>query len=306
MELRQLQAFLTVANTLNFSRAAEILFISQPSLSKQIADLEQELNAKLFNRTRRMVQLTPAGTFFYEQVKRNLSSLEQAKAIVRQFEDSRTEDERLSIGCELSISSSTVLQRMICSALICLKKFYPQLKIEFSLFDLHDIDQALKEDVIDCAICTRPNDDAPSPLPWAQYELMQHDLILQYYAKEPMEETQENLIKLLSTNTLYMLRYGMNRMIEISALLHELDVSPHIEFIDSPVIGTLNVMSGSGVILTPSYLTNIIDFPDIQSFHLKDATRSHLTVLRYNPDNENPMIRLFIEELRRTTSLALQ
>lgn len=61
MELKQLEYFLKVAEQLNFSRAAESLYISQPALSYQIAELERELGAELFVRDRRKVSLTPEG-----------------------------------------------------------------------------------------------------------------------------------------------------------------------------------------------------------------------------------------------------
>lgn len=52
MELKQLEYFLKVAEQLNFSRAAESLYISQPALSYQIAELEREVGAELFVRDR--------------------------------------------------------------------------------------------------------------------------------------------------------------------------------------------------------------------------------------------------------------
>ena len=58
MEIRQLKYFAAVADTLNFSRAAETLFISQSALSKQIADLERELGMVLLQRDKRSVRLT--------------------------------------------------------------------------------------------------------------------------------------------------------------------------------------------------------------------------------------------------------
>lgn len=61
MNIENLRGFVTVAETLNFRSAAERLFLSQPGLSRQIAELEKELGMTLLERTTRSVRLTPAG-----------------------------------------------------------------------------------------------------------------------------------------------------------------------------------------------------------------------------------------------------
>jgi DNA-binding transcriptional LysR family regulator len=70
--------FVSVAETLNFSQAAKIHYMAQSAISQQIAALEQELDVKLFERTSRNVQLTPAGKVFFEETKVIIDRLESA------------------------------------------------------------------------------------------------------------------------------------------------------------------------------------------------------------------------------------
>ncbi len=63
LELRHFKYFQAVAEELNYRKASEKLFISQPGLSRQIKQMEEILKAPLFERTKRKVELTPAGEF---------------------------------------------------------------------------------------------------------------------------------------------------------------------------------------------------------------------------------------------------
>ena len=86
MELRQLRYFVVLAKELNFTRAAEKLFVSQPPLSLQTANLEQELGSKLFYRTSRSVELSEAGKVFLTHCQAILDRLDQACDHVKQVE----------------------------------------------------------------------------------------------------------------------------------------------------------------------------------------------------------------------------
>jgi DNA-binding transcriptional LysR family regulator len=83
MELRHLRYFVVLAKELNFRRAAEILRVASPSLSKQIKNLEHELEARLFDRNTKKVKLTSAGTVFLEQAEVLLTKANEAVLAVR-------------------------------------------------------------------------------------------------------------------------------------------------------------------------------------------------------------------------------
>lgn len=96
MELRHLRYFVAVAEELSFRKAAGRLSVSEPAISQQVADLEDELGVKLFNRDSRRVELTEVGRVFLRGARRTLASAKEAMA---QAQEAATgERGRLSIG----------------------------------------------------------------------------------------------------------------------------------------------------------------------------------------------------------------
>lgn len=103
METRQLRYFLAVAETLHFHRAAEILHLSQPSLSHQIRQLEEELGVRLFERTKRSVRLTAAGE----------ALVPHARGILRNLAEAAQEAQRTDRGLAGSITIGFVSTAML-------------------------------------------------------------------------------------------------------------------------------------------------------------------------------------------------
>lgn len=90
MDLKQLRYFATLAHELSFTRAARKLHVSQPPLSFQIANLESELDARLFNRTSRSVELSEAGK----------ALLPHALAVLERIDEARHDVRRVASGLE--------------------------------------------------------------------------------------------------------------------------------------------------------------------------------------------------------------
>jgi DNA-binding transcriptional LysR family regulator len=104
---RDLRYFVTVAEELHFTRAAERLYISQPALSKQIRMLERQLGAELFERERQGVALTPVGVALLPHARRVLAAWDEARAAAEQAKSEQRAT--LLVGMSTSLARSGML-----------------------------------------------------------------------------------------------------------------------------------------------------------------------------------------------------
>lgn len=99
MDFKQLEAFITVAKLKSFSKAANAIYLSQPTISSNISSLEKELKIQLFDRTSKEVNLTPAGESFLEYATDIINTRNNAIANMSSFNN--------NISGKLNISAST-------------------------------------------------------------------------------------------------------------------------------------------------------------------------------------------------------
>jgi LysR family transcriptional regulator, benzoate and cis,cis-muconate-responsive activator of ben and cat genes len=152
MELRQLRYFVAVARAQNFTRAAEMLNIAQPPLSRQIQQLEHEVGVRLIERGSRPVRLTEAGKIFYEQAQQVLDHLEQMVDMTRRLV--ATARTRLAVG----FVSSTLYGYL---PEVIRRYRHARPEVELTLTELTSLEQivALKEGRIDVGFGRIPLDD---------------------------------------------------------------------------------------------------------------------------------------------------
>ena len=105
MTLNQLECFMVLAQRLNFTQAADDLFMAQPALSRLISALEKELDLQLFYRNSRSVALTPAGTVFFKKCPKILDEYRGSVVAARLAQEGYRGSLTLGISCPHSISA---------------------------------------------------------------------------------------------------------------------------------------------------------------------------------------------------------
>jgi LysR family hydrogen peroxide-inducible transcriptional activator len=106
MELNQIKYFVALAQTLHFTRAADLCNVSQPALTRAIQKLEEELGGPLFHRERALTQLTELGQTMLPSRERALNATREAKAQAEAFR--RRENSPLRIGLEFSVPAAVL------------------------------------------------------------------------------------------------------------------------------------------------------------------------------------------------------
>jgi DNA-binding transcriptional LysR family regulator len=167
MEFRHLKYISTIAETTNFTRASEVLFVTQPALSRQIKELEDALGFPIFLRNREGLHLTPAGqmvlTFAHEALKTRTETIRAARAV------SRGEVQPLRLGFS-SFTPSEVL-KSFCTEF---SNLFPVCEIQLSGNDPVNILHRLEQRNLDAAVLPMPINGSE----WIVEQIATHPLVV--------------------------------------------------------------------------------------------------------------------------------
>lgn len=152
MEFLALQYFQAVARYQNFTKAARVTYTSQPNISKQISQLEEELGVQLFRRTNAGAKLTPAGEFLDRGLLQQLPELERLFEETREMGESETE-ERIRLGlCE-----SMDLEQIIPGFFSRLPQLMtPDIQLQIETHPVEHLLEKLAVDKLDCVFYFSP------------------------------------------------------------------------------------------------------------------------------------------------------
>ena len=151
MELYQIRYFLAVADTLNFTRASERSFVSQPALTKAIQRLEEAIGGRLFDRTKNSVQLTELGQAMLPNFRQIYDSANHAREQARQLTRERRDLVRVGVMC--SIDFHQVLPGFVES-----QQGRSEVALSFREGNLEALTDALDQGEVDLGIMCSPYD----------------------------------------------------------------------------------------------------------------------------------------------------
>ncbi|SFO94841.1 selenium metabolism-associated LysR family transcriptional regulator [Salibacterium halotolerans] len=142
MNLEHLKSFYILANHQNFSETAKILHLAQPTVSLQIKNLEQALDATLFERTTKSVKLTPSGEILYKYADQIFSLVKQTEKELDSLSETIHGD--LHIGASLTIG-----EHILPYVLGQFRKEYPNIQMKLKVYNSEQIMEHLANDDID-------------------------------------------------------------------------------------------------------------------------------------------------------------
>jgi LysR family hydrogen peroxide-inducible transcriptional activator len=241
MEIHQLRYFLAIAQAGSFTGAAKASHVSQPSLSSQVAKLEDELGGPLFERGRKGARLTDRGERFRPRATEALRQLEQGR---QELEDlSGLKGGKVSLGC-LPTTGAIMLPPL----LTAFRKAYPKVQVSLREDSSPGLRQALLGGEVDLAIV----DEAGLGAGLESARLLQEPLLLALPARHRLAKAKRLSFAKLREEPWVLMKSGHGFRAIVDQIFARAQVVPNVVF-ESDEIATVQalVASGLGLSLVP-------------------------------------------------------
>lgn len=287
MELRHLKYFIALAEELHFGRAAKRLGMSQPPLSQQIKQLEEEIGVVLLKRTKRQVALTAAGEVFLGEARKSLAQASHAVQAAQRA--ARGEIGQLSVG----FVSSAVYGK-VPSIFSLMRSRYPGVSLLLQDLTSEEQVEALKVNRIDVGLVRPPVVDAEA---LAMRVIWQEALMVALPEGNPLTRQEEIAIEELAEESFIQIPRHVapgyyDQCIRICA---RAGFSPKIvqEARTTPTIVSL-IAGGMGVSILPASLLSLQRSGVVYRPLQKPAPTTDMAVI-WRPADKSPTLRSFLE-----------
>lgn len=262
MNLEQLRAFVEVANVGNFTRAAEQLHLAQPSLSRQIGSLEQDLGAELFRRARGGSTLTTAGESLLPLARRMLADADSVRRELAEL--AGLERGRVRLG-----ATPTLCISLVTEVLSAFHAAHPAIELHLSEQGSWRLLDELAAGELDLALIT--TSDAPASRFDVTPLLAEELVVISSGAADPL--VAGDAIRLVEVATLPLIVFSSSYDVRIASdtAFRSAGLTPDVVLEGAEMDAVLRfVERGLGVAIVPA--TVLIDRPALRSVRLEEPT----------------------------------
>lgn len=256
-----LKVFVTVIEQKNFSRAGDILNLSQPGVSLHIRNLENELGTKLIYRSPKQVQITEPGKILYRHAKQMLNHYETAKREINEFNN--VVSGTMKIG-----ASFTIGEYYLPKVLAEFAAQYPMVDIQIIISNSNDVIQGIRSNKLDIGLIEGETDYKDIDVT----PFMNDEMIVVVPTDHPL--SQMDLIEgnMLQNQTWVLREQGSGTRTYYDKLLRSLELNIKKTFIFTSIQGVKEaVMAGLGIaLLSRLTVQKELKSNELKTFHLKN------------------------------------
>ena len=287
MELRHFRCFVAVAENLHFARAAAQIGISPPALTKQIQEIERELDARLFQRTKRSVALTSAGEILWVEALRTLKQAAGAEEAARRA--GRGEIGRIEIGYVTSAAYSGLLQAEIAR----FRQAYPGVKLNLAEKRMDTLPHLVGSGAIDLAFIRPP---MTYPANVATIDLLSDRWVVALAAGSALAQASDIEIKPADlSDQVFVLPEqpsGAHEMARRGRFVPKLGPSP-----GGLAAVVTSVSLGEGVAVIPASVMDCIRMPGVVYREISGKPTQTGIAMAYRRHEKSPAVRAFLKQI---------
>ena len=288
MELRQLRYFVAVAEELSFHRGAERVGVSQPPLSRQIANLEAELGTRLLNRSKHAVGLTASGKVLYTEAIKCLAAIDKAIDDTQRAAKGQIGSLTLGFGGSATYAVVPRLLRRF-------RSLFPDVELSLHVLPMAGQLDALREQTIDIGFHIAPvSDDI-----FHSGLILRDPLVVAFPSGHPLARKPRIGLKAIESCNFVMLSRsggGLQNYTQVMQICRRAGFVPIIAREVTPMESVIGLVAAEvGIAIVPSVAQRRLRIANVEYRALQERYAVMEYAIVWRKDNTSPVVHAFVE-----------